>query len=640
MRTQPLVFSLLCAAALPNAIHAQGLALYEPFDYGLPAGQTGALETRDGGHGWFDEWRGVSHPITALGSYWPLDGVAADVGPLGAHGVEFSATYTAGNPDLPWSGGALQLGGIGSVDLSAHVGKLGGLRRGTISVWVRSDASGDQTIFSVSDATTSEDRWAQLMLRNGVPAWEVKGDYASRGKLLTGGGVSVRPPPMSGEPLEWHHIAITAYGDGIAALFIDGEQKGTIGEEAFFGYLRRPDAMYIGQLVTSSGPKTPFEGEIDDLAIWGDALTPTEISELANRTMSPIAMIGPQTQRGPDITAGSLDSPAFRSRGLSPAGGRYTDSIGNRAIRGMAASVDFDIDETYYLSFLVRRNDNGGAISPFELQMSGPDQLGTRVGWDKNGNWVGGHRALRGQTKPTGVMMENTTYFVVTQIITESLASGNDDRIRVKCYAPGETVHESAGDLSKQGVGVDEWNINSLSSNSKSTDAIFITLLKGEEAVQGQNPGQSSVEIDEIRVGATWDSVTRLTYGTGCQGLEARITGRPAIGTTFNINLTGATPTVPAFLHIGVDNSSWLGQALPFDLDPLGAPGCFLLQSLNLTLPSGTDTAGFASLTFPVPDNPNLLARTLFNQWSALDGSGTLPLGLAFSDAMAIIVQR
>ncbi|MEM7200572.1 MAG: LamG domain-containing protein [Planctomycetota bacterium] len=629
-----LLLSFLCLGLGAAASRAQGLLAYEPFDYGVTAGSTPVIKGAAGGFGWFGGWEGPSHLATGLASWWPLDGHGFDLGPLAAHGIEVNASYGPSPSPLTWSTSSLAANGASYIDLSAHVATFATMLRGSITAWVRTtDQANDQTILSLVDTTTPDDKHARMFLRNGTLSWDVRGEFATRGRFIGSGGVSLADG-------NWHHLAVTSHGDGNALLYLDGARVGREGEEGFLGYVRNPNRMFIGYYENLGGPQFQFNGDIDDVAIWDDALDPADVALLASGGKLPLHVSGPRRSLGPALSAGSLatataPSSSFGSRGWVPDGGGFRDDLGNRGIRGLSFTIDLDNDASHFLSFLVRRDDQGGEITPFELQFSGPRQLGTRIGWDVDGNWVGGNRVLvwPGTASPVA-MKEKTTYFVVAQIRGQSIIKGNRDWLSFKAYEPWQTVHTNEERLAGQGVGPSEWTFNRQASSQEFSDALFLTLYRGRDG------GDSVVEIDEIRIGKTWDSVTRAAYGTSCAGLAAGLSGRPSLGSTFSLDLTGAQSAGPAMLMIGVSRDLFRGLSLPLDLAPAGAPGCQLAQSFNLALPAGVGAGGAASLQFAVPGNPTLLSKMLFTQWAAVPTTGAPALGLGLSDGVEITIGR
>ncbi len=122
-------------------------------------------------------------------------------------------------------------------------------------------------------------------------------------------------------------------------------------------------------------------------------------------------------------------------------------------------------------------------------------------------------------------------------------------------------------------------------------------------------------------------------YGNGCPGGGSTgATGLPEFGRGFAIELAGARPNAPAFVLLGVSNVVHGGMPLPFDLTPLGAPGCTLLTSIEDALQVVTDAQGAARVAFTIPNEPELAGFHLYHQWAVLD-SAVNNLGAVFSDA-------
>lgn len=142
------------------------------------------------------------------------------------------------------------------------------------------------------------------------------------------------------------------------------------------------------------------------------------------------------------------------------------------------------------------------------------------------------------------------------------------------------------------------------------------------EETNWQGPGAGAVE----------------PYGPGCRGLVASAAGEPSIGVPgFELVLDGALPQAPAIVLLGFDDRDWAGYRLPLDLTPAGASGCWLLASIDAPEWTMADPSGQARFALPVPHGAPLGA-TIFVQWAAADPG--LPLGIAFSNALAITVQR
>lgn len=132
------------------------------------------------------------------------------------------------------------------------------------------------------------------------------------------------------------------------------------------------------------------------------------------------------------------------------------------------------------------------------------------------------------------------------------------------------------------------------------------------------------------------------TSGTGCPGSNNSVPllnfgGTPEINNMFSINVSGATPNRPALLTFGISKTTWGAIRLPFDLAPLGAPGCKLLCSLESFLTSGTNGSGSGSISFQIPNDRNLVCLGFCNQWLIVD-PGANTLGIALSNCGEVTI--
>lgn len=90
------------------------------------------------------------------------------------------------------------------------------------------------------------------------------------------------------------------------------------------------------------------------------------------------------------------------------------------------------------------------------------------------------------------------------------------------------------------------------------------------------------------------------------------------------------------FFFGGFSDRQWNGLSLPYDLWTLGAPGCFLLSSLEWQFPILQDGGGgVASADLTVPNDPRIAGTVFFVQGVHLDRSGNA-LGLFTSNAMRV----
>lgn len=128
-------------------------------------------------------------------------------------------------------------------------------------------------------------------------------------------------------------------------------------------------------------------------------------------------------------------------------------------------------------------------------------------------------------------------------------------------------------------------------------------------------------------------------FGTGCDGVSIEaIGGDPFAGNIeFGFAATGAAPNMPAFLLIGFSNTQSGGIALPVDLSPIGATGCFLSVATQISQMTATDASGRAVLPLALP--PSTSAGTeFFVQWVTTGANN--PFGLATTEGLSVITQR
>jgi hypothetical protein len=128
-------------------------------------------------------------------------------------------------------------------------------------------------------------------------------------------------------------------------------------------------------------------------------------------------------------------------------------------------------------------------------------------------------------------------------------------------------------------------------------------------------------------------------FGRGCPGanaLEPRMgwTGMPMQGQSFSLTLRNAD-AAPGYALLVVGFSDTVGPLgpLPNDLGILGAPGCSLSVSADITL-LALLTNGSGSVPISYPVSPLVAGFRFFAQWAV--GSTANPLGFVLSDAVAV----
>lgn len=80
-------------------------------------------------------------------------------------------------------------------------------------------------------------------------------------------------------------------------------------------------------------------------------------------------------------------------------------------------------------------------------------------------------------------------------------------------------------------------------------------------------------------------------------------------------------PNAPGVMTYGTQGNGtvWNGLSLPFDLAPLGAPGCFWSTNIVLAIPIQVDATGVVTVRVRVPNDPFLIGATFFDQGAIVD---------------------
>ncbi len=131
--------------------------------------------------------------------------------------------------------------------------------------------------------------------------------------------------------------------------------------------------------------------------------------------------------------------------------------------------------------------------------------------------------------------------------------------------------------------------------------------------------------------------------GAACadgNGSTRRMTwsGSSAVGNTLVLDVEAGTSPMLAVVFLGLSAETYGPLPLPFDLAPIGAPGCLLHTSSEVGL--GPVVAGLGGIAIPIPPT-TLPGFQMFSQAVILDsGAVPNPLGLAFTDFVRIVITN
>lgn len=146
-----------------------------------------------------------------------------------------------------------------------------------------------------------------------------------------------------------------------------------------------------------------------------------------------------------------------------------------------------------------------------------------------------------------------------------------------------------------------------------SSSAVFTFEIEGP-GIQGL--ADESWAMDELSITlVTQPTGSVAAYGTSC-GPALTATGVPRVGQSIPLTLDNLPANATqAFCALGLSNTTWGGSTLPLPLDTYGMNGCWLLQDMAIAfdIPMLL-SAGTATITFGIPNDPSLLNLQIFAQ--------------------------
>ena len=226
----------------------------------------------------------VSTAQAELVGYWKLDGDFTDSSGNGNDGTLFGgAIYSRSIPDAVGTGQSVAFDGTAGTYGSINHGE-GGIAittvpSYTVSMWVQADGTidnADDRIFSEAMSTNNNPLFNMGTKNNGADGTV---DLYVRNGAATGHQFS------NGEAFDgtWHHVAWVD-NDGILDLYIDGVFDKQFDHSLVGAFT--PDTTTIGGILRGTDCCN-FTGNIDDVAIWDEALSENDIAALASGIMSP-----------------------------------------------------------------------------------------------------------------------------------------------------------------------------------------------------------------------------------------------------------------------------------------------------------------------------------------------------------------
>ena len=200
-----------------------------------------------------------------LDRYYPLDTDAGDDSGNGVHGTASGATFSTEFPPVLGGGGSAQFDGVDDrVIISDAIHPTAY----TISAWVKPDMLRGQSIVvrTADDPTTTWSHQIRMAADGTFEAYT----YAEGAFSVKGTTVAV--------PGQWYHVLATAESGGEMKLYVDGVAEGAA---APVGTLWTLGTQW--QIGSDSGNGLVFfDGAIDDVAIFSEPLSQSQINALAS----------------------------------------------------------------------------------------------------------------------------------------------------------------------------------------------------------------------------------------------------------------------------------------------------------------------------------------------------------------------
>lgn len=165
------------------------------------------------------------------------------------------------------------------IDVSDLVTSFRALDAFTVSCWIRNPRTGVAVVFSASDGTAHQRLQLQVHQGSLAYGWQAGSEFDAISGAVKGWGRD-----------QWHHIAMT-FDRGLVSLYLDGGLVGSgrygrklglaaVGPAGLAGISQ----VQVGRLPDASPGRDIwpqwFDGDIDDLQIYGTALSAAAIGQL------------------------------------------------------------------------------------------------------------------------------------------------------------------------------------------------------------------------------------------------------------------------------------------------------------------------------------------------------------------------
>ncbi|MCA9217052.1 MAG: LamG domain-containing protein [Planctomycetales bacterium] len=247
----------------------------------------------------------TSSPASAdLVGYWDFEGSAVDRSGSGLDGtLAGDAAYDADTPPQIQSASSVLLDGDGDWVSLGNPSELNfGTEDWTVAGWLKTTRTGlgdenEGTLFGNGGDWQGGIRYTIVLSEGGiegVPTLVIDDDAAAPGSRFNKQVLNARTAVNDGN---WHHV-VGVRSEGELQIYVDGNFEGSARFNPAYdltGLDQHP--AYIGAITDNRNGEVfkMFDGRLDDVAIWNEALSSDVIAGLAAGTVTPLTVPEPST---------------------------------------------------------------------------------------------------------------------------------------------------------------------------------------------------------------------------------------------------------------------------------------------------------------------------------------------------------
>jgi RHS repeat-associated protein len=205
----------------------------------------------------------------------------------------FTGTWS-GSPTLAVPGAlngdantAVTLNGTGQSTQYGTVANAAGLSKTnnfSLELWVKRSSARSGVLQAIAGkpltTATKSENYALWLTTANKPQFEVGAGTGTKFAVVTSS-------TAISDTTAWHHVVGT-FASGVLKIYLDGNLVGTNSAAGFTSVVTNSSTFDVGR----SGTTNYFSGSIDEIALYGTALTATQISDHSNKGNNAPAIVG------------------------------------------------------------------------------------------------------------------------------------------------------------------------------------------------------------------------------------------------------------------------------------------------------------------------------------------------------------